>query len=130
MWQFGWFSKIRSHIKVGVHLLKDWQGKTFTNDAYMKFWQAKLWWIDCSFHRRNSNSQRSIGKTLTYHWSFIKFIKLFHCQTFVLYVTHLLSIWYGQLTFYCQWSTVTLHLNVILFTPIVGSRLYIGYIGN
>ena len=64
---------------------KVWRGKTLTNGARTKLWWAKLWWIDCSLHRKSITGKRLEGNTLMNCSPFVKFVRHFHRQSFALY---------------------------------------------
>ena len=42
----------------------------------MMFWWAKLWWIDCGFHKRNIMMESLVGKLwwIVSHLSLVKFV--------------------------------------------------------
>ena len=63
-----------SHVSYSA---KVWRGKTLMNEVFMKFWQAKLKWIDCWLYMGETLRKKSlVGKTLMNRWLFIKFIRL------------------------------------------------------
>ena len=45
------------------------------------------------FHRRNIKRKGLVNKTLMNCWLFVKFIKVFHCKTFVLHGNSLNGHW-------------------------------------
>ena len=48
----------------------------------------------CGFHRRSIKRRRLVGKTLRNCYSFIKFVKFFHCQSFMQYSILLMAKYY------------------------------------
>ena len=48
-----------------IVLAKVWQGKTSTNEAYMKFFQAQPHKLIIGFRGENLRVKSSVGKTLT-----------------------------------------------------------------
>ena len=69
-----------------------WQGKTLMNGTYTKFWQAKVWQMDCRFHGRNIKTEWLVEKLwlITGHSSnSSNFVLLFnsYLATYITYTT-------------------------------------------
>ena len=77
-----------------------------TNQACMsESLTSKLWSIDCSLHRKSINRKKREGETLTnqYRSPFIKFVRLFHRQSFVL---HGVYVWLHIILYIAKFSRV------------------------
>ena len=110
---------------VGKHLPGKMKGATILPWAYSSYtaknriwWvvhtPAKLWWVDSGFHPRNIKRGRLVGKIVTNYQSFVRFIKLFHHQTFVLcdiiyLVSHVIWIFKVIMHACIYWISKTAH---------------------
>ena len=78
--------KYKHYMYVDLHIsdaqilysTKVWWKKNLTNEVQTKLWRAKLWWIDCRFHRRNIKRKRFVRKfwRITGHSSKFSTVKL------------------------------------------------------